>query len=94
MAKSAPLEAMRGGAKGSVAALWKENFMNNWAIFRNYLPFLLLCWVLFQFGKSLAARTLMIFMGTAVVLLAAAIVLKGPLAMWCVVAVGLFTSIG
>lgn len=94
VAKSAPLEAMRGGAENSVMPLWRENIVANWSMFKNYLPFLLLCWVLFQFGKGLAARTLMIFMGTAVVLLTGAIFLKGPLAMWCVVAVGLFTSIG
>jgi FHS family L-fucose permease-like MFS transporter len=63
-------------------------------MFRMYLPFLALCWVLFQFGKSLAGRTLMIFSGTVVILLLIAIVAGGKTAMWCVVAVGLFTSIG
>lgn len=94
VAKSAPLEAMRSGSSTPVMVLWRENIVGNWGMFKNYLPFLFLCWVLFQFGKSLAARTLMIFMGTAVILLAGAILLKGPLAMWCVVGVGLFTSIG
>ena len=59
-----------------------------------YLPFLVLCWLLFQFGKSLAARTLMMFSAMVVVLLATAIIAGGKLAMWCVVGVGLFTSIG
>ncbi|HOB33619.1 MAG TPA: MFS transporter, partial [Verrucomicrobiota bacterium] len=39
-------------------------------------------------------RTLMIFSGTVVLLLLTAIVTGGTTAMWCVVAVGLFSSIG
>lgn len=69
-------------------------FSSGWVIVQNYLPFLVLCWVLFQFGKSLAGRTLMIFSATVVVLLLTAILAGGKVAMWCVVAVGLFTSIG
>jgi FHS family L-fucose permease-like MFS transporter len=49
---------------------------------------------LFQFGKSLAARTLMIFSLTMVALLVTAVLVGGKLAMWCVVGAGLFTSIG
>ncbi len=94
VAQSAPLDAMRGGSGAPVFALWKERFVQNWAVFQNYLPFLGLCWVLFQFGRSLAARTLMIFSATVVVLLLTAILVGGKVAMWCVVAVGLFTSIG
>ncbi len=94
VAKSAPLEAMRTGGEGSVVSMWRENIVQNWPVFRNYLPFLGLCWLLFQLGKSLADRTLLIFMGTSAVLLVAAIFLSGPVAMWCVVGVGLFTSIG
>jgi len=94
VAQSAPLDAMRGGSSEPVLGLWKERFVANWAMFRMYLPFLALCWVLFQFGKSLAGRTLMIFSGTVVILLLIAIVTGGKTAMWCVVAVGLFTSIG
>jgi MFS transporter, FHS family, L-fucose permease len=55
---------------------------------------LVLCWVLFQFGKALAGRTLLIFSATIVILLLMAIVSGGALAMWCIVGVGLFTSIG
>jgi len=68
--------------------------LRGWAVVQMYLPFLALCWVLFRFGKSLAGRTLMLFSLMVVVLLAAAILTGGRLAMWCVVAVGLFTSIG
>ena len=94
VAQSAPLDAMRGGSDSPVFALWKDRFVENWAMFKNYLPFLALCWVLFQFGKSLAGRTLMIFSSTVVVLLLTSILVGGKVAMWCVVAVGLFTSIG
>jgi FHS family L-fucose permease-like MFS transporter len=94
VAQSAPLDAMRGGSNEPVFGLWKERFVANWGMFSTYLPFLALCWLLFQFGKSLAGRTLMIFSATVVVLLITAIVAGGKVAMWCVVAVGLFTSIG
>ena len=68
--------------------------LRGWAVVQMYLPFLALCWMLFQFGKSLAGRTLMLFSLMVVVLLATAILTGGRLAMWCVVAVGLFTSVG
>lgn len=94
LAQSAPLDAMRGGDSSQIFTLWKEQFVQNWAVFKNYLPFIALCWLLFQFGKSLAGRTLFIFSTTVVVLLLTAILVGGKAAMWCVVAVGLFTSIG
>jgi FHS family L-fucose permease-like MFS transporter len=94
VAQSAPLDALRGGSGASVLALWRERFVADWSVFKYYLPFLAFCWVLFQFGKGLAGRTLMIFSLTVVALLLAAIVVGGKTAMWCVVAVGLFTSIG
>lgn len=68
--------------------------IRGWAAVQMYLPLLLLCWLLFQFGKSLAARTLMIFSLACVALLATAIFAGGKLAMWCVIGAGLFTSIG
>lgn len=70
------------------------DFAGGWMMVRNYLPLLALCWLLFQFGKAMAGRTLMIFSATIVVLLAVAILMGGKLAMWCVVGVGLFSSIG
>jgi FHS family L-fucose permease-like MFS transporter len=73
------------------AVLWA---VRGWEIVRLYLPFLALCWALFQFGKARAGRTLMIFASTVVLLLLTAILCGGKVAMWCVVAVGLFTSIG
>src|ERR1039457_1778307 len=70
------------------------DFARGWDIVKNYLPLLALCWVLFQFGKALAGRTLLIFSTTIVVLLALAMMEGGKMAMWCVVGIGLFTSIG
>ncbi len=93
-AQSAPLDAMREGSNAQIFPLWQERFLENWPVFRTYLPFIGLCWLLFLFGKSQAGRTLMIFMTTVVVLLLTAILAGGKVAMWCVVAVGLFTSIG
>jgi FHS family L-fucose permease-like MFS transporter len=94
VAKSAPLDALHGEAKGSVLTLWHDAFVANWPVFEIYLPFVGLCWLLFQFGRSLAARTLVIFSLMVVALLLTAIIAGGKTAMWCVVAVGLFTSIG
>jgi MFS transporter, FHS family, L-fucose permease len=70
------------------------DFTTGWDIVKNYLPLIGLCWVLFQCGKALADRTLVIFASTIVTLLAVSIIFGGKLAMWCVVGVGLFTSIG
>ncbi len=70
------------------------DFAGGWTIVQNYLPLLALCWVMFQFGRAMAGRTLLIFGSTIVVLLAIAILVGGKMAMWCVVGVGLFTSIG
>jgi FHS family L-fucose permease-like MFS transporter len=61
---------------------------------KSYLPFLLGCWLLFQFGRANAGRTLTFFALAVVALLATAVIVGGRLAMWCVVGVGLFTSIG
>jgi MFS transporter, FHS family, L-fucose permease len=77
-----------------LAAFLLLGAIRGWAVVKMYLPFLALCWMLFQFGKSLAARTLMIFSLTVVALLATAILTGGRLAMWCVIGAGLFTSIG
>ena len=91
---SAPLDSIQGGDTSKIFSLWKDRFVQNWQVFKFYLPFIALCWLLFQCGKSLAARTLMIFSLTVVTLLLTAILVGGKVAMWCVVAVGLFTSIG
>jgi FHS family L-fucose permease-like MFS transporter len=93
-AKSAPLDAMQNGSDVSVFGKWQYNIADNWPTFRTYLPFVGLCWLLFQFARGRAARALAIFSLTVVALLLAAILVGGKTAMWCVVAVGLFTSIG
>lgn len=65
-----------------------------WDAVSAYWPFLVLCWLAFQAGRSLAGRMLMLSSLMAVVLLATAIVAGGKVAMWCVLGVGLFSSIG
>jgi FHS family L-fucose permease-like MFS transporter len=70
------------------------DFAAGWAIVKNYLPLLGLCWLLFQFGRALPGRTLVIFSATICALLVVAVLTGGMIAMWCVVGVGLFTSIG
>ncbi|MCB1131419.1 MAG: sugar MFS transporter [Verrucomicrobiae bacterium] len=94
VAKSAPLDALKGGGGDSVASLWWNNIVENQGSFLRYLPFVFLCWLMFQFGKGLAGRSLFIFSSTAVLLLLVAAFAKGAVAMWCVIAVGLFSSIG
>jgi len=94
IAKSAPLDALQGGSDVSVFALWHDEFIKQAPVFGKYLPFIGLCWLLFQFGRAQAGRTLFIFSMTVVVLLLTAILVGGPVAMWCIVAIGLFTSIG
>ena len=79
---------------GNLADFIGSCFSNGFEVVKMYLPLLALCWLLFQFGKGLADRTLFVFSGTIVLLLALAILVGGRLAMWCVVGVGLFTSIG
>jgi len=92
---SAPLDALHGGAgAGDVFGQWKDKFIANWSMFKIYLVFVALCYVLFQFGHALPGRTLVIFCSTIVALLLLAVILGGSKAMWCVIAVGLFTSIG
>lgn len=92
---SAPLDALHGGASfGDALGQWKDKFIQNWSMFKIYLIFLALCWVMFQLGGALAARTLVIFCLTIAALLLVAIFVGGTTAMWCIIAVGLFTSIG
>ncbi len=94
IAQSAPLDAIHSGDATQIFGLWKTSFVENWQTFRYYAPLVFLCWLLFQFGGSNAGRTLGLFASAAVVLLSITIFSQGMLAMWSVVAVGLFTSIG
>src|ERR1017187_4787337 len=68
-----------------VAAFMILGSLRGWAVVRNYLPLLALCWLLFQFGKALAGRTLLIFSATITLSLLVAIIFGGKLAMWCIV---------
>ena len=92
IAKSAPLDALHNG--GDVFGQWRDGFVANAPVFGKYLPFVGLCWVLFQFGRAQAGRTLTIFSLAVCAMLVTAILVGGPVAMWCIVSIGLFTSIG
>ena len=94
VAKSCPIDSLQNHSYGDIFTVWGQQFQANWMVFRIYLPFIGLCWLLYQFGQARAGRTLMIFSLTVVTLLLTAIMVGGKVAMWCVVAVGLFTSIG
>jgi len=93
-AKSVPLDAIQGDSTQPFLTLWKNAFVENWQVFKQYLPFVGLCWLLFQFGQAKAGRTLFIFSLTVGALLLTAIIVGGHVAMWCIVGIGLFTSIG
>lgn len=92
--QSAPLEALRGETPGVFLTVWRVRLGSDAAVLLNYVPFVVLCWGLFRLGSARPARTLAIFSGAVVVLLGLAVAVGGRLAMWCIVAVGLFTSIG
>jgi MFS transporter, FHS family, L-fucose permease len=77
-----------------IAAFFILLSWRGWDVVKMYLPMLALCWLFFRIGKGLAGRTLFVFSATIVVLLAITIVFGGKLAMWCIVGIGLFTSIG
>ncbi|MBC2607516.1 sugar MFS transporter [Pelagicoccus albus] len=59
-----------------------------------FTPFFILAWALFTIGSGKTSRTLLLFAGTAAALLAISIVTSGKLALWSVIGVGLFSSIG
>ena len=58
-----------------------------------YLGFLILNFLAFIFGRSLAARTLMVFAIFPIILLAIAIFTSGNLAFWAILGIGIFNSI-
>lgn len=94
IAKSAPLDAIESGATGSWLSLWRDGFVANWPVLKMYIPFVALCWLMFQIGKGHAGRTLMFFGATgAALLLVVMLAGGGPVAVFCVLAVGLFSSI-
>jgi len=59
-----------------------------------YAPYLLLCWIGFQLGGWKTDRTLALFASIVVALIALAMLLGGHVAMWCILGIGLFTSVG
>ena len=93
--QSAPLDLLR--SEGTVLAFvteWRQRLGADARVLLSYVPFLALCWALFRYSPVRPERTLAIFSGAVVALLAVAMFVGGRTAMWCVVAVGLFTSIG
>ena len=94
VAKSAPLARLHEGSIGGALDLWYQELGVNAVTFVHYLPFVFLCWILLHFGGARTARTLALFSFAAALLLLAAMLTGGRTAMWCVVAVGLFSSIG
>ena len=70
-------------------ALWA---LRGWDVARTTSPFSSCAWALFRFGRSQTARTLMLFAASIVLLLLTAMLFGGKPAMWCIVAIGLFTS--
>jgi len=61
LAVSAPLDALHGDSTASIFSLWRDAFVANGPVFKTYLPFVGLCWLLFQFGQAKTGRTLLIF---------------------------------
>ncbi len=76
-----------------VAAFLVILYLQGWQIALNYGIFLVLSLGGFFIGRSLAARTLMVFALACVALLAVALATSGSVAMWTVIGVGLFNSI-
>lgn len=76
-----------------VAAFLVILYLQGWQIASNYGIFLVLSLGGFFIGRSLAARTLMVFALACVALLAVALASSGPVAMWTVIGIGLFNSI-
>ena len=60
----------------------------------SYAPYLLLCWIGFQLGGWKTDSTLALFASIVVILIALAMLLGGHVAMWCILGIGLFTSVG
>ncbi|MEI6852426.1 MAG: sugar MFS transporter [Bacteroidota bacterium] len=58
-----------------------------------YLIFIVLNYLLFMLGRSVASRTLAYFSIVAFVLILIALFTNGMIAMWCILAIGLFNSI-
>lgn len=94
VAKSVPLEALQGDSENSFVALWGEQIKANTSEFMHYLPLVGICWLMFQLGQGLAGRSLFIFAMAAVALLIVGVTASGSIAIWAVIGVGLFSSIG
>ncbi len=72
-----------------IFAITKTDFASVWY----YLIFLVVNYFIFILGKSMPARTLAIFSLAAMVLLGIGLLTSGKIALWSVLAIGLFNSI-
>ncbi len=68
-------------------------YLKDWEVASIYGIFLVVNYIAFIAGKSLPARTLLIFALISVVLLVVALFNSGLIAMWAVIGVGVFNSI-
>ncbi len=96
MPASKKLGFMVLAAIASFLVIYGVVYLNSGITFTEVLPFLgfvVLNLIAFQFGKSHAARTLAIFSVLVIALLSLVVLMDGPVAFWCVIAIGLFNSI-
>lgn len=92
------LEPWISGVFSAPGFSWDGYWAQAWQAFdiMGYAPFFLLVglnWLAFLAGKSLPARTLMIFAGICLGLLLTGILSEGKSAAWAIIGVGLFNSI-
>lgn len=76
-----------------IAAFSAMIYLQSWEIAQIYGIFLALSLAGFFIGRSLPARTLLVFALTSAVLLAVALATTGAVAMWTIIGIGLFNSI-
>jgi len=76
-----------------VAAFLIIIWLQDWEVARTYGVFLALSLAGFFFGRSLPARTLLVFALTSAALLLLALLTFGGVAMWTIIGIGLFNSI-
>ena len=83
-------------ALGAFAVIFLANYLKGDISLFSLLPlliFVILAFVLFVLGKSMASRTLYLFASISIFLLVITIFGSGPIAFWSVIGIGLFNSI-
>src|ERR1035438_7104534 len=51
-AKSCPMDSLQNHSIGEIFSVWGVQFQDNWSVFKLYLPFIGLCWLLFQLDRK------------------------------------------